>query len=114
MDDPIGRSRIWTRTNAHFALSDDYETATQLIADTQDDDFIAFTSVTGQSAFPPEPLIIRRADIMAVSRISPTAWIWQRRADELHYARQIEDSTPMDRYTEVAQGLVDSLKGDDE
>jgi len=94
MDDPIARTRLVMRNGLNYMLLEDFETVRVSL---EQGGFAQFVSVTGQSAFPPERLCVQSAEVTSVQEVSIEAWVWQQRASELHYARQLEEQTAADK-----------------
>lgn len=105
MHDHTARTRVTMRNGVGYLVLEDIDTVAAALKGERAE----FTSVTGQAAFPPERLIVTSSDVSTVQECSAESWVWQKRASELHYARQLAES-PQDR---VAATLERALAGDD-
>ena len=67
-------------------------------------------SMTGNELFPPEWVAVRCEDVVYIQGCSSEAWVWQKQADTLHYARILEDDPHRviaDAQRRIAQALTD-------
>jgi hypothetical protein len=117
MTEYIARTRIWLR-NASYLLAEPFDEVLDKIRGGED---AVFTSLTGQAAFPPERIWFAVGEVLSVQECSPESWVWQQHADEVHYARQIQDlgQSPAERQVAAQERLADAISnahgdGDDE
>jgi hypothetical protein len=104
------RTRIITRTGTHFTLLEETEEVVAVLTFAKPDELVRFTSITG--VMPPERVWLNREQIVAIQEVSAESDAWQERADELHYARAIQEMGPAENYTEAVREMVDVLKGE--
>jgi hypothetical protein len=109
MADIIGRTRIALRSGTNYLAVEDIDHVVRAL---EGDRYAEFTSVTGQDAFPPERLVILVSEIASVQECSLESWIWNQRASELHYARQLEEVTAQDRMVSAFERIAG--EGDDD
>lgn len=75
--------------------------------------WIGFTSITGQSAFPPEQVWVRMDRVESVQECSRESWLWQQEADARFYANALQDSA-QERLADAQGRLVEFLSGADD
>ena len=103
-----GRTRLAMKNGVNYAVVEDMEYVYDAV---ENREFATLMSVTGQEAFSPEPLVIRCSEVAAMQAISEESWIWQQRAAELHYARQLQETTSAERQAAAAERLAASMEG---
>jgi hypothetical protein len=119
MDDgPRAYSRIRTAHGSNYlALEKHREVVDRVVeAEAVGDPFILITTYTAQPLLPPEEMLIRAKDVVAVQAVSDPGWIWDRRANELHYAQQMAqlEQNPSDRYAAAMEKMTQILSGEEE
>lgn len=114
MSDSVGRTRLVTRNGMNYAVTDHLESILRQLEGAKDNEMLEVLSVTGQGAFPPERLFVRVGELSVVQEISAESWVWQQRAAELHYARQIADVRPEERYAQAAEMMAQAIRGEDD
>jgi hypothetical protein len=102
MAEYIGRTRIVMRNGVNYMVVEEID----IVIDGLQYERAEFTSVTGQAAFPPERLVVTTSEVSVVQECSSEAWVWQQRAAELHYARQLEELPAQDRMAAAMERLV--------
>jgi hypothetical protein len=116
-DEQRCNTRIGTRSGTYYVVQ---ETIDEVRAQAEAGEWLDLISMTGQALMPPERLILRAEHIGSLQEISPEGWLWQKRSDELHYARQMQelDSNPTERLAaaqeRIAAALSDAHEDGDE
>lgn len=106
-DELRGRTRIITKGGTSY-------TAAQTIREIRGQpgkEFIEFTHVPAQTAFPPEVTFIRVSEIVSLQTISDEAWVWQQQADALYYAQALQQN-PTQRIAEAQEALAEHLRAE--
>lgn len=115
MDEQRCHTRIGTRSGIYYVVQ---ETIDEVRAQVERGDWVELVSMTGQALMPPERLILRSEHIGSMQEISLEGWLWQKRADELHYARQMQEleHNPQERLAEAQERIAAFFAsgGDDE
>jgi hypothetical protein len=114
MTEYIGRTRVWTSWTG-FILTEPFD---EVLAAIERNEGATFTSVTGQAMMPPERIWFARGAILSLQECSAESWVWQQQADELHYARRLQElgQDPGERLAAAQERLVEVFSGggDDE
>lgn len=110
MAEHVGRTRIAMRNGITYLVLEEIDDVIAAL----ENKAAEFTSVTGQSAFPPERLVVTVSEVSVVQECSLESWVWQQRAAELHYARQIQEQTPQDQMVAAFERIVGSEDEDDD
>lgn len=114
MQEDVGHTRLVLTRGTTYAVVETVDEVHEALKEASRSGMLfELTSVTGQSAFPPERLFVRADHVATIQEISFESWIWQQRASELHYARQIEEMPAMERHAAAAERLAAALEGGD-
>jgi hypothetical protein len=115
MDEQRCNARVGTTTRVFYTV---LETVSEILEQVENLDhegprWVLLTSKTGSSMFEPERLVILSEHIATVQEISEVGWLWQKQADDLHYARQLQDleANSGDRVAAVQEQLLSVVKG---